>query len=444
MTTTSVAAGRTPVPGRSPTVRLLAAPAPDLATHVATHGPLPALGGAQLVALLQASGLAGRGGAGFPTWRKLADVPATGSTVVVANGAEGEPASSKDLVLMVDAPHLVLDGLEVAGAALGARELHLYARADALHAVRTALAERPGLRVILTEAPETFISGEESAVVRALAGGPAVPYDRATRITRGGLGGAPTLVQNVETLAHLALAARHGAAWFRTVGPADDPGTRLVTLSGDVAHPGVLEVASGTNLAALLRDAGTDPTTVRAVLVGGYHGAWVPGPELARTELSVASLRRFGAAPGAGIVHTCSVSSAAGSPLPRRSPPGSGSSPPASAARASTVCPPWPPPSPGWRAAARTRSSPARSAASPRWSPGAAPAVIPTVPPAWWPAPCAPSATTSACTGRAAARPPRGSSGERPPHHPDPPARRLDPVRRSGPVHRAAAPRPDP
>ncbi|UZJ26459.1 NADH-quinone oxidoreductase subunit F [Rhodococcus antarcticus] len=309
MTTSTAPVGVTPVRGRSPTARLLAAPAADLAAHVTTHGPLPVLGGPQLVALLEASGLAGRGGAGFPTWRKLADVPATatGSTVVVANGAEGEPASSKDAVLLADAPHLVLDGLVLAGTALGARELHLYAGAHALHAVRTALTERPGLRVTLTEAPDTFISGEESAVVRALAGGPAVPHDRTTRITRRGLGGAPTLVQNVETLAHLALAARHGAAWFRTVGPTDDPGTRLVTLSGDVAHPGVLEVASGTNLAALLRDAGTDPTTVRAVLVGGYHGAWVPGPELSRTELSVASLHRFGATPGAGVVHVLGV-----------------------------------------------------------------------------------------------------------------------------------------
>lgn len=285
--------------------RLLAARSPQLAAHTAQHGPLPTLTGPQLVALLEASGLAGRGGAGFPTWRKLADVAATASrrTVVVANGAEGEPESSKDAVLLTDSPHLVLDGLALAGAALGATGLHLYAGARTLAPVRAALAERPGMRVILTEAPDTFVAGEESAVIRALGGGPALPYDRTTRVTQKGLRGRPTLVQNVETLAHLALAARHGAAWFRSVGPAEDPGTRLVTLSGDVTHPGVLEVASGTNLAALLLDVGTDPTQVRAVLVGGYHGAWVPGPELGRTTLSVSSLSRFGARPGAGVVH---------------------------------------------------------------------------------------------------------------------------------------------
>lgn len=303
-------AERVDVPPDQPRgARLLSARSPELAAHTAQHGPLPTLSGPQLVALLEASGLAGRGGAGFPTWRKLADVAATATrrTVVVANGAEGEPRSSKDAVLLADAPHLVLDGLALAGAALGAHRLHLYSGAHALAPVRAALAERPGMRVILTEAPDTFVAGEESAVIRALGGGPALPYDRTTRITQKGLRGRPTLVQNVETLAHLALAARHGAAWFRSVGPVEDPGTRLVTLSGDVTHPGVREVASGTNLAALLADAGTDPTRVRAVLVGGYHGAWVPGPELGRTTLSVTSLSRFGASPGAGVLHVLGV-----------------------------------------------------------------------------------------------------------------------------------------
>ena len=290
--------------GRTGGSRLLAAPAPDLATHTRTHGPLPAAPtGAQLVALLQAAGLTGRGGAGFPTWRKLADVADPRRAVVVANGAEGEPASSKDAVLLTDAPHLVLDGLQLVGAALGAQELHLYAGAGLLAPVRSALGERTGLRVTLTASPDRFIAGEESAVVRALAGGPAVPHDRTTRITHRGLHERPTLVQNVETLAQLALAVRHGADWFRAVGPADDPGTRLVTLSGDVPHAGVLEVASGTNLAALLTGAGTDPERVRAVLVGGYHGVWVPGADLHRTDLSTASLHRHGATPAAGVLH---------------------------------------------------------------------------------------------------------------------------------------------
>ncbi len=282
--------------------RVLAAPAPDLAAHATQHGGLPAVAPAQLLHELEASGLAGRGGAGFPAWRKLADV-APGRAVVVANGAEGEPLSRKDAVLLRDAPHLVLDGLALAGAAVGADELHLVAGAGSLGPVRKALAQRPGLAVRLTAAGEGFVAGEESAVVRALGGGPALPLDRTTRITRSGLGGRPTLVQNVETLAHLALVARHGARWFRSVGPVDDPGTRLVTLSGDVRAPGVLEVAAGTPLAALLDSAGTDPAAVRAVLVGGYHGGWVPGRALAEVHLSTSGLRRWGAAPGAGVLH---------------------------------------------------------------------------------------------------------------------------------------------
>ncbi len=285
--------------------RLLSARSPDLAEHHARFGPLPVLGAPQLVDRLTRAGLTGRGGAGFPTWRKVADVRAAGArrTVVVANGAEGEPGSHKDAMLLARAPHLVLDGLALAAAAVGADEVHLYAGGAALGGIRVALAERRDRRVQLTEAPETFVAGEESAVVNRLQGGPAVPLDRTSRVTRAGVRGRPTLVQNVETLAHLALIARYGPEWFRSVGLPDDPGTRLVSVTGDVPRGGVLEVASGTGLAHLLRERDADPRGVRAVLVGGYHGAWVPGPELGHTRLSAASLQRYGASPGAGILH---------------------------------------------------------------------------------------------------------------------------------------------
>jgi NADH:ubiquinone oxidoreductase subunit F (NADH-binding) len=285
--------------------RLLSTPTPDLAEHRAHFGPLPCLDVPQLVDLLKRAGLVGRGGAGFPTWRKLADVAAAGARhpVVVANGAEGEPLSDKDAVLLHRSPHLVLDGLALVASALGAREVHVYAGAAAVQSVRAALAERGDRRTQLTEAPDAFVAGEESAVVNRLQGGPALPLDRTLRVTRSGFRGRPTLVQNVETLAHLALLARYGPDWFRAAGRPDEAGTRLLTLSGDLARRGVLEVESGAGIGALLARRGVDLREVRAVLVGGYHGAWVPGAELAHTELSVASLRRFGAAPGAGVVH---------------------------------------------------------------------------------------------------------------------------------------------
>ena len=121
-------------------------------------------------------------------------------------------------------------------------------------------------------APDAFIAGEESAAVARLSGGPALPRDKARMVVTAGVRGRPTLVHNVETLAHLALAARRGAQWFRQTGTADEPGTFLSTVSGAVAHPGVYEFGYGVALGDLLAAAGGTTTPAQAVLIGGYHG----------------------------------------------------------------------------------------------------------------------------------------------------------------------------
>jgi len=310
MTTTTVTAGaraRLPHEPSPPadTRRLFAAGGPSLTQHCARFGPLPALTHAiELIGVLDEAGLRGRGGAGFPTGRKLAAI--TGRRpVVIANGADGEPASDKDAVLLQRAPHLILDGLAAVAAALGSRETHLYAGALALPAIRHALQERRdagwgGPTVHLSEAPETFIAGEESAVINRIAGRAAVPVDRIVPVTDSGLRGRPTLVQNVETLAHVALIARYGPRWFRSIGTPAEPGTMLVTLSGTAA-PGILEVPLGIPLGDLLRDHAAPD--VRALLLGGFHGAWIPGALTAQACLSRESLSPLGATPGAGVVH---------------------------------------------------------------------------------------------------------------------------------------------
>ena len=313
MTTHTIAAGaraRAPHEPSPPAgaLRLFAAAGPSLTQHYARFGPLPAHTHAdELIGVLDEAGLRGRGGAGFPTGRKMAAI--TGPRpVVIANGAEGEPASDKDAVLLHHAPHLVLDGLAAVAAALGSRESHLYAGASTLPAIRHALQERQAARwggptVHLSEAPETFIAGEESAVINRIAGRTAVPLDRVVPVTDSGLRGRPTLVQNVETLAHVALIARYGPRWFRSIGTPAEPGTMLVTLSG-TATPGVLEVPLGIPLAHLLRDhADLNAPDVRAVLLGGFHGAWIPGALTAQACLSRESLNPLGATPGAGVVH---------------------------------------------------------------------------------------------------------------------------------------------
>lgn len=287
------------------TPRLLAARGPGLADHLACFGELPVTTG-ELIAVVEASGLAGRGGAGFPTGRKMAAVTGPRS-VVVGNGAEGEPLSRKDATLLRRAPHLVLDGLDAAAAAIGAEKVYLYVHPEASAQVAEALAERRAAgmdarRVTVVQAPDRFVAGEESAAIRHIEGGPALPTDRTVVSAVSGVRGRPTLVNNVETLANIALIARYGADWFRSVGDPNEPGTMLVTLSGTLEQ-GVVEIPTGMPLTGLLERAGADPRSVQAVLLGGYHGTWLAANEFAAARLSRAALKPLGATPGAGIVH---------------------------------------------------------------------------------------------------------------------------------------------
>jgi NADH:ubiquinone oxidoreductase subunit F (NADH-binding) len=280
-----------------------------LPEHLRRHGGLPLP--ENLIALVEASGLRGRGGAGFPAGRKLAAVAASGRRpVVVANGAEGEPVSGKDEALLTHVPHLVLDGAATAAAAVGARDAVVAvgaAATGAADAVATAIEERvrrghDHVRFRLATVPDRFVAGEETALVNALGGGPALPTFTPPRPFERGLRGAPTLVQNVETLAHLALIARFGPDWFRALGTRDEPGTALVTLGGAVRRPGVYEVPLGLPLPELVERAGGLSGPISAFLVGGYFGTWVGAGEARSLSLSDASLRIAGAALGARAI----------------------------------------------------------------------------------------------------------------------------------------------
>lgn len=288
--------------------RLIPAAAADLAEHLHRNGPVPWRGGpGLLLRTVEQAGLTGRGGAGFPTWRKHATVAAGPRPVVVANGAEGEPASAKDRTLLARAPHLVLDGLQLAAESVGADRAYAYLPGSRMDVLAAAVAERrragvDRVPVRLVEAPEAFVSGEESAVLNRIGGGPALPTDTPRRVVEVGLEGRPTLVQNVETLAQLALLARHGADWFRSAGTAEEPGTFLATISGAVHRPGVFELEHGLTVGEALATAGGGTEPLQAVLVGGYHGAWLPLPDLAGLPLTRVALRPYGASPGAGVL----------------------------------------------------------------------------------------------------------------------------------------------
>jgi NADH:ubiquinone oxidoreductase subunit F (NADH-binding) len=305
--------------------RVLAGWSPDrtigLEEHLAALGPAPlpdSRGRYEFMASVERSGLLGRGGAGFPTAAKMHAVAGArqGRRVVVVNGAEGEPASHKDEVLLTGAPHLVLDGAEIAAAAVGADEVIVCAKRGAgreLAALDLAVGERASsdpIEVSVVEVPRTYLAGEESALVNYLNTGRAIPTFVPPRPFERGVDGRPTLIQNVETLAHLALIARHGADWFRSIGTPEDPGSNLVTLCGGVAAPGVYEVPSGIPLGALVEHAGGAVAPIQAFLVGGYAGTWFSSePGLGLRLGRSARPTKGGAGLGAGVVAALPASS---------------------------------------------------------------------------------------------------------------------------------------
>ncbi len=285
----------------------------SLREHDDRYGPLPAACQQNPLALVDAvaaARLTGRGGAGFPTATKMRAVAGRrGPAVVVANGVESEPASQKDQALLSRAPHLVLDGALLAARAVGADSIHVCldrARDQQAGVMLRAISERQraGLGEVSMLAhglPSRYVASEETALIRWLNGGEAMPTTVPPRPFERGVGGRPTLVDNVETLAHVALIARYGPDWFGQVGDAGTPGTMLITVSGAVGCPGVYEIGAGSRLGDVLALCEGDSED-GAVLVGGYFGTWHATRDVARLPLSAPGLRDAGASPGAGVI----------------------------------------------------------------------------------------------------------------------------------------------
>ena len=286
--------------------RLLERPfATSLAEHQERHGPLPL--SPDLVAAVTEAGLRGRGGAGFPTGRKMAavrDRPAR--SVLVANATEGEPASAKDKALVRLVPHLVLDGMVAAAGAVGAgRAILCVDRRDkaTLESAIRAVDERAAkdaVRLEVAATPSRYVAGEETALVAWLNGGESKPTFTPPRPYEQGVSGAPTLLDNAETLAHVGLIARVGAAGWRSAGAPEEPGTMLVTLAGALGRPGVYEVETGTPIRALLDQ--SEAAAAGGVLVGGYFGAWITADEADGAVMSRDGLAPVGASPGCGVL----------------------------------------------------------------------------------------------------------------------------------------------
>lgn len=276
----------------------------ELDAYRAAFGTLPRLGAPDLIALTEHAAVLGRGGGGFPFAAKLRACSGRRALRrhVVVNLAEGEPASAKDAGLVAAAPHLVLDGAALTAAALGCGTVDLvvpHERPWVADALRIALAERDDarrdgrLRWRFHHAAARFVSGASSAVTELVAGRENLPVTTWTPTAVRGVHGRPTLLSNAETFAQVAgLVLTPGAV----PGPPEEPGSRLLSISrADGIH--VVEAAHGSGWDEIL----TADEIDGPVLLGGFHGVWVPAGSL--RELTVtATMRDRGLPLGAGVV----------------------------------------------------------------------------------------------------------------------------------------------
>ena len=310
--------------------RLLAGPPLDgtpeaFDAHLARLGPVPsAYGNGDVIAVLESSGLLGRGGAGFPVGRKWRSMASRerGQAVVLVNGAEGEPPSYKDRTLMMNRPHLVLDGAALAAEAVGADEIIVYVGEEheaSVEAMARAMRERRSTirrPMRLVKAPIGYVAGEASAAVHYVNAADARPTTTPPRMSEKGVGGHPTIVQNVESLAMAALIARFGDDWYRSAGRLATKGTALVTVTGPVRRQGVREIELGTPLGEVIEEAGGSLEDASAVVLGGYFGTWTDASEAWDLPLDPHSMHEAGLTFGAGIIGvldrgTCGVAATA-------------------------------------------------------------------------------------------------------------------------------------
>jgi NADH-quinone oxidoreductase subunit F len=272
-----------------------------------------------LVRIVDESGLRGRGGAGYPTaakWRAVRAQPGT-TRYAVGNAYEADPGAQAVRTLLELDPLAVVEGLALAAFAVGAREAYLAVRADASAALRRlrlgiAEAEAAGylghdilgsgvdLQLEVREVEGAFVLGEETVLLRALEGKRGMPEQRPPYPSERGLWGEPTAVNSALTLAALPWIVARGAKAFRGIGAADFPGTLLVQLSGAVKRPGLAEVPTGTRVGEVLEKVGgTEPGRLKAVLVGGPSGGFLPAAALT-TALTPSALEAAGAILGSG------------------------------------------------------------------------------------------------------------------------------------------------
>jgi NADH:ubiquinone oxidoreductase subunit F (NADH-binding) len=272
----------------------------------------------RVVATVKKARLAGRGGAGFDAGTKWATVPPDEDVYVVCNADEGEPGTFKDRFLLRTAPLLVLEGLMIAGYAVGAHEGYVYVRGeypeviDSLEHLIEVLRERDYLGedvlgsgyafdITIMRGGGSYVVGDETALLSSLMGRRGYPLAKPPFPTQRGLWDAPTVINNVETLACVPLILTHGADWFAGIGDPKCPGVKLYSVSGHVETPGVYEFPMGVPLSEVLDAAGGVTGDLKAVQIGGTAGP-VYDASARGLKLDFVSMRERGGSLGSGAV----------------------------------------------------------------------------------------------------------------------------------------------
>lgn len=273
----------------------------------------------EVVQAISQSGLRGRGGAGYPTglkWATVAKMPTT-PKYVVCNGDEGDPGAFMDRSVMESDPHRILEGMAIAGYAIGANQGFIYVRAEyppAITRLRRAIdqAKRLGIlgsqifespfdfRVDIRVGAGAYVCGEETALIASIQGERGIPRPRPPYPAEAGVWGSPTLINNVETLANIPTILRRGAEWFASIGTATSKGTKVFSLAGKVRNAGLIEVPMGITLREIVEEmGGADPGSIKAVQTGGPSGGCIPASAL-DTPVDYESLASLGSIMGSG------------------------------------------------------------------------------------------------------------------------------------------------
>jgi bidirectional [NiFe] hydrogenase diaphorase subunit len=288
--------------------------------YEALYQVLREMSSAEVVEEITKSGLRGRGGAGYPTglkWATVAKQPAQ-RKFVVCNADEGDPGAFMDRSVLESDPHRVLEGMAVAGYAVGANQGYIYVRGEyplAIRRLETAIKQAKRYELLGSQIFESpfdfkidirigagaFVCGEETALIHSIQGLRGVPRPRPPYPAAAGLWELPTLINNVETFANITPIIRKGGDWFASIGTERSKGTKVFALAGKIKYSGLVEVPMGTTLRQIVEEIGGGPTagTIKAVQTGGPSGGCIPAEHL-DTPVDYESLLRVGSIMGSG------------------------------------------------------------------------------------------------------------------------------------------------